>query len=292
MTEPWTIKKVVQWAADDFRTRNFESPRAEAEILLCHALEFERIRIILDGEKPLRPAELQRYRELIVRRRAREPVAYLLGKREFFGREFRVDKRVLVPRPDTETLVDVALRRTEPWSMYARVLDMCTGSGCVVITLARERKTWRFDACDLSTDALEVAKWNALRLGALRNISWIQGDLFASLSPQTHRYELIVANPPYIPEQEWSQLDSDVRDFEPKLALSGGDDGLVIVRKIIEQAPRYLIPGGILALEHMAGQGAAVAELMKATGFEAIEHTRDYGKHDRVVSGQWPVKPT
>jgi release factor glutamine methyltransferase len=292
MSEPWTVGKVVVWATDDFRTRGFDSPRLEAELLLGHVLTLDRIRILIDRDRPLSAAELAAYKALIVRRRSHEPVAYLLGQREFFGRAFRVDRRVLIPRPDTETLVEVALERLRGCSLYARVLDLCTGSGCVAISLAKERLTWRLTATDASPDALTVARDNAHRLGAHGNVAFLEGDLFDALprkvSARPPRFEAIVSNPPYIPDAEVDTLDRDVRDHEPRLALAGGRDGLDLVRRIVDKSPDYLVPGGLLALEIMMGQSDDVAALLSQRGFAQVQVKNDYGGIPRVVSGLWP----
>src|SRR5450755_2202817 len=227
----WTIESLLRWAADDFRSRGIDSPRLDAELLLAKALGTTRIQLVVDARRPLSPDELSRMRELVRRRRSREPVAYILGEREFYGREFRVDKRVLVPRPDTETLVEVALARTRGCSMSMRALDLCTGSGCVAISLARERPTASVVGVDLSADALAVARDNALRLGAY-NVALREGDLFEGLGDA--RFDVVTANPPYIASSEIATLMADVRDFEPRLALDGGADGLALVRRIVE----------------------------------------------------------
>lgn len=292
MTQPaqqvWTIEAVVKWATDDFRSRSIESPRLDAEVLLAHALGTTRMQLILDSKRPLEPAELARFRDLVKRRRVHEPVAYLLGKREFYGREFRVDKRVLVPRPDTETLVEVALARTRGCSMSMRALDLCTGSGCVAISLARERPTSSVAAVDLSSGALAVARENALRLGAY-NVAFREADLFDGLdSSRPCRFDVVTANPPYIATAEIATLMADVREFEPHLALDGGDDGLAIVRRIVEAAPRHLVRGGVLAIEIGAGEAPAVRALFEQTHggcFAEIEIARDYARIERVVSG-------
>ncbi|MCC6647183.1 MAG: peptide chain release factor N(5)-glutamine methyltransferase [Polyangiaceae bacterium] len=286
MSDVWTIARVAAWATDDFRARGLESPRLEAEVLLAHALGLPRIQLFLQLERELDRDELGRYRALITRRRAREPVAYLIGEREFYGRSFRVDARVLIPRPDTETLVQVALARTSQRSLYARALDLCTGSGCVAVTIARERPTWRVTATDLSPDALVVARDNAHRLGA-HGLALLEGDLYAPVGGR--RFELITANPPYIPDIEIDGLDADVRDFEPRLALSGGADGLALCRRVVAGAPLALASGGVLAVEIMAGTSAAVAELFRAAGLEHIAVDRDLAGHDRVVSGVAPL---
>jgi release factor glutamine methyltransferase len=287
----WTVEAVLRWAAGDFHTRQIESSRLDAEVLLAFALGTTRIGLVMEGKKPLAPEELERFRELVKRRRTHEPVAYLRGEREFYGRTFKVDRRVLVPRPDTETLVEVALLRSRRVSMSMRALDLCTGSGCVAVSLARERPTSSVVATDVSDDALAVARDNALRLGAY-NVTFVQGDLFTACaglraSKASSAFDVVVANPPYIPEGEIPGLMKDVRDFEPKLALDGGGDGLDLVRRIVAEAPHYLAPEGILALEVGAGQAPAVAALFEAAGFSAVERAKDYGRIERVVSGVW-----
>jgi release factor glutamine methyltransferase len=285
-SEPWTVRRVLAWAAGDLQKRGSPSPRLDAELLLGRVLGSDRIGLIVNADRPLDKTELGRYRELHQRRRAGEPVAYLLGVREFYGRPFRVDSRVLIPRPDTEILVETALSRTRDRSMYARVLDLCTGSGCVATTLACERPTSRVLGIDISADALCVARENALRLGAVRT-AFLRSDLFSALDPARARYELITANPPYIADAEIASLAVDIRAFEPRQALAGGPDGLDLVRRIVEQAPAFLAPGGLLALEVAAGQAPSVRELFETRGFSALELQRDYGGHERVVSGQW-----
>ncbi len=283
----WTIQSLLKWATDDFRARGIESPRLDAEVLLAFALRSDRMQLVLDATRPLMPDELARFRDLVKRRRAREPVAYLRGEREFYGRVFRVDGRVLVPRPDTETLIDVALARTESVSMCMRGLDLCTGSGCVAITLARQRPTTHLHATDLSAAALAVAQDNALRLGAY-NVSFGLGDLFAGLESRRGTFDLVVANPPYIPTAEVATLPPDIKDFEPRMALDGGPDGLALVRRIVGEAPAFLAPGGVLALEIGAGEAPDVARLLTERGFRDVTSTRDLGRIERVVDGRWP----
>jgi release factor glutamine methyltransferase len=284
----WTIEAVLRWATDDFRARGIDAARLDAELLLSKALETTRLRLVLDAKRPLLPAELERMRELVRRRRAREPIAYILGHREFYGRNFRVDARALVPRPDTETLVDVALERTRATSMSMRALDLCTGSGCVAITLARERPTCFVVATDVSADALPVARENALRLGAY-NVAFREGDLFAPLEVGW-RFDLVVANPPYIPTADLASLDADVRDFEPRLALDGGPDGLGLLRRVVAGAGAWLVPGGVLAVEVGAGEAPAVVGLFEGAGFVEVQARRDYGRIERVVSGVLDVR--
>jgi len=284
--DAWTIRRVLTWATADFKQRGAGSPRLDAELLLCLALGVNRIALIVDSERPLAKEELARYRALHQRRRAGEPIAYLRGEREFYGRVFRVDARVLVPRPDTEVLVEVALARTEHASLACRVLDLCTGSGCVAVTLARERPTNRVWASDLSEGALTVARDNALRLGAV-SLAFFRADLFDGV-PADARFDLITANPPYIRDDELPTLAVDVRGFEPTLALVSGADGLDLMRRLVHEAPAHLAPGGVLAVEMGSDQGDAVEALFTARGFVDVERRRDYGGLDRVVSGVFP----
>lgn len=284
--EPWTIRRVIAWASDDLRKRGASSARLDAELLLGKVLGIDRVGLLIDAERPLARAELAAYRDLHQRRRAGEPVAYLLGVREFYGRPFRVDPRVLIPRPDTEILVEVGLARTRHLALSARVLDLCTGSGCVAVNLACERPTSRVLGIDISDGALAVARENALRLGAV-NAGFLRSDLFAGV-PSGLRFDLITANPPYIPDQDVAALQIDIRGYEPHLALAGGPDGLAFTRRIVAGAPALLAGGGVLAVEVEAGKAGEVAELFAAAGFVDVTRSLDYGGHERVVSGALP----
>ena len=285
--EPWSIKRVLAWATDDFKRRSNKTARLDAELLLGEALGFDRIQLIIQSERPLTESELRRYRELHKRRRVGEPIAYILGRREFFGLPLVVDPRVLIPRPDSEILVETALNGTRDRHLYGRMLDLCTGSGCVAIAFAKERPTWRVSAVDLSPDAARVARENVRRSGVVHNLAVLEGDLFAPL-PADAAFELITGNPPYIPSADIAGLDADVRDFEPRLALDGGTDGLVITRRVVAEAGRYLTPGGLLALEGGFDQAPAVAELLAAHGFTDIRRSKDLAGIERVVSGRKP----
>jgi release factor glutamine methyltransferase len=285
--EVWSVKRVLAWAADDLKKRGNESSRLDVELLLGRVLKLDRIGLILQAERPLAPSELAAFREAFKRRRAGEPVAYLLGEREFYGMALRVDARVLVPRPDTERLVEVALERTQGRSMLGQALDLCTGSGCVAIALARQRPTWSFVASDVSADALTVAKANAHRTGAIRNLRFLQGSLFEPVSDL--KFDLITANPPYIATSELAELPVDVRDFEPKLALDGGADGLDFVRQIAEQARARLTARGLLAMEIGSDQGAQALQILEQHGYVERQLARDLGGRDRVVSGRAPA---
>jgi release factor glutamine methyltransferase len=284
-SDVWTVRRVLDFAIADFRSRGIDSPRLDAELLLAHVLGVTRVQLIVDALRPLSPDELQAYREAIVRRRRREPVAYILGEREFYGLSFRVDARVLVPRPDTETLVDVALERTRTESLSGRALDLCTGSGCVAIAFWKQRPTWRVTATDVSPDAVAVARLNVERLGAAFGVHVVEGDLDAPIAAD-ERFDLIVSNPPYVADPELTTLQPEIREHEPRVALSGGKDGLDSYRRIAPLAARRLAPGGVVALEVGAGQAGDVARLLAEHGIGGIEPKRDLGGIERVVSGR------
>jgi len=283
--DPWTIGKVVAWATEDFRRRAIPSPRLDAEVLLAHLLRVDRVRLLVDADRPLAPSELARYKEMIQRRRRAEPVAYIVGTREFYGLPFKVDPRVLVPRPDTETLVDVALDRTGEAHLYGEALDLCTGSGCVALAFARKRPTWRVTGADVSGDAIALARENAERLGAGPGVHFVVSDLDLALPGDAH-FDLVTANPPYIPTGELTELIADVRDHEPHLALDGGPDGLGVERRVVSVAWERLRPRGILAVEVGHDQAGRVADLLSSAGFADVERRRDYGGIERVVSGR------
>ncbi len=280
---PWTVARVLSWAATDLENRGSASPRLDAELMLAQVLDCARVKLIIDAKRPLDKAELAAYRTLHKRRRVGEPIAYLRGEKEFYSRRFVVDARVLVPRPDTEILVETVLRRSRHLSLCARVLDLCTGSGCVAITLKKERPTTTVYASDVSGDALLVARDNCLRLGAW--VALLHTDLFEGLESLAGKLDVIAANPPYISEADMAQLPRDVRAFEPNMALQSGPDGLTMTRKIIADAPQLLAKNGLLALEIEAKKGAVVAALFSAAGFSKVEIDRDYAGHERVVSG-------
>jgi release factor glutamine methyltransferase len=285
----WTIARVLAWAAEDLGRRGLtDSPRLDSELLLGHALNADRVKLIVDSQRPLEPEELGRFKQLLLRRRKAEPIAYILGRREFYGLDFTVDPNVLIPRPSTETLVEVALRRTAPRHMFGRALDVCTGSGCVAICFARERPTWQVVGSDVSEGALGVARRNAQRLGAIWNVSFRHSDLLAAFDEQ--RFELITANPPYIPDAELATLAPDIQKFEPRGALAGGADGLVLLRRLIDAASKHLTPGGVLALEVGAGQAPDIERALARAGYIELQRERDYEGHERIVSGRAPAK--
>lgn len=285
----WSIRTVLEWAAKDFGQRGFDSPRLDAELLLGHVLGLDRIRLIVDAARPLNSDELGAYRALIQRRRRAEPIAYILGRREFYGLSFSVDRRVLVPRPDTETLVEVALERTRRSGLFGTALDLCSGSGCVAISFHKYRPTWHVTAVDKDPNAVDVARENALRLGTIWSTRFLAGDLDAPLRPD-EKFDLVTANPPYIPTAEIDTLEPDIRDHEPRLALDGGHDGFSVIERIVELAIVRLASSGIVAIEVGHDQAARLSTLFQQRGYTEIATHKDYGGHDRVVSARPPPR--
>ncbi len=286
--EIWTLQQLLTWCTDDFRKRGIPSPRLDAELLVGHALGIDRVRIYLDFERPLTPEERASIRALVERRRRREPVAYIIGERAFFGRMFTVGPGVLVPRPDSETLVERALELL-PKEEAQQVLDVGTGSGCLGITLAAERPLAQVTLVDISEDALRVAQQNAERLGVSERVSTLHSDLFAAVTAPAGGFDLIVSNPPYIPTGDLAGLMPDVIQHEPRLALDGGRDGLDCVRALVTGARQQLRAGGALLIEIGIGQADACVALLTAAGFtDACAH-KDLGRIPRVVEGRKPA---
>jgi release factor glutamine methyltransferase len=281
LAETWTPLKVLAWTAAKFGERKIASARLDAEVLLAHALGTTRVGLYTAFDKPLQDAELGAYRELVRRRLAGEPVAYLVGQQEFWSLPLKVDARVLIPRRDTETLVETALRRA-PAAL--RIADVATGSGAVALALAKERPDAAVVATDASEDALAVARANAAALAL--PVRFVAGDLLAPLAGET--FDLIVANPPYVPSGAIAGLAAEVRR-EPRAALDGGPDGLALIRPLVAAAPAALAPGGVLAIEHGFDQGEAVRSLFAAAGLADVDTARDLGGNERVTSGRNPL---
>jgi len=270
----------VDRAAALLSARGIESARLEAEVLLADALGTDRARVFLERSRVLAAALRERFAELVRRRADREPFQHLRGVQEFYSREFRVDSRVLIPRADTETLVERAIEalgaREAP-----RIVDVGTGSGVIAITLALELPRARAVAIDFCAAALEVARENARNLGALHRVEFRCGDLLEPVRDE--RFDLVVSNPPYVRSGDIAGLAVEVRDYEPRLALDGGPDGLVFYRRLAGAAPRVLSPAGSLLVEIGFGQAAAVVEIFAAAGFPRVEVFRDLAGVERVV---------
>ncbi len=283
MSETWTVRSLLLWAREWLQKRGIESPRLDAELLLANVLGCDRIRLYIDADKPLSADELARFKPLIQRRGAREPVAYILGTKEFYGRPFEVRKGVFIPRPETELLVRFVLDHL-PRDAKVRALDLCAGSGAVGVTIAAERPFAEVDLVELSPDAAAIAERNAQRHAPGRTRVF-RGDLFAAL-PERSRYDAIAANPPYVPAVHGRTLAPDILDHEPHLALFGGDDGLTVIRGIAAGIRDWLAPGGVLVMEIDPAQAEAVVRLLSDGGLTGLRVERDLSGLDRHVIGR------
>ena len=282
-----SVREAVLWGARVLEQHGCDSPRLDAELLLAHALGLSRARLMAQFDRALSPAELARYRQLIERRRAHEPVAYIVGHQEFYGLDFYVDRRVLIPRPETELLVEKAIELAgrvgdRGYGLYPLTLaDVGTGSGAIAVSLAVHLPQATIYALDSSAEALEVAARNVRHHGVEGRVHLLRGDL---LSPLPEPVDIVVANLPYVGETELAELPPEIRCYEPLSALDGGPDGLRHIRRLLAQAREYFRPHGAVLLEIGATQGEAVAELARRHFPTAeIEIARDYGGLDRVV---------
>lgn len=281
MTEVWTARRLLTWMTQDFKAQDLGTPRLDAELLIAHVLGVDRVRLYMDLERPLSSPELSAIKALVMRRRQREPVAYLIGYREFYRRELKVTPAVLIPRPDTETLVERACALL-PEDQPRRVLDLCTGSGAIAVTIAAERPLASVVATDLSEAALAIAAENAHKHGVHARVELRQGDLFAALADEAG-FDLVVANPPYIGDDELPQLAAELQ-HEPRLALTSGPEGLDVLTRLCAEVDRYLTPVGAVLFEIGAGQAEQVTQLMAANPrLTSVTTHRDLGGIERVV---------
>ena len=283
----WTIQRLLAWTTDFFRERGIESPRLDAEVLLSALLGRDRMYLYVHFDEPLEPEELVRFRGYVKERAAHMPLAYVLGRREFMGLDFRVTRDTLIPRPDTEILVQCAVdflrARMAVGTTACTIADIGTGTGAIALSTLHYTEGTHADAVDISPAAAAVARENAETLGLTKRIAVHVGDLLAPLAGR--RYDMILSNPPYIPTADIAGLMPDVR-YEPHLALDGGTDGLNIYRRLMAEAPMMLKDGGAVAVEVGIDEAAAVAAL-------AIEHPRivrtetlkDLAGIERVVVG-------
>jgi len=283
MSETWTVRSILAWAREWLGKKGVENPRLDAELLLASALGCDRVRLYIDVDKPLSAAELARFKPLIQRRGTREPVAYILGTKEFYGRPYEVGPGVFIPRPETELLVRLVLEHL-PADAPLQVLDLCAGSGAVGISLAAERPQGQVDLVELSPETAAVASRNAERHAPGR-VRVFTGDLFAAL-PAKVRYHAIAANPPYVPKVDGRTLPPDVVDHEPHLALFAGPDGLSVIRDLVAGLRDWLLPGGLFVTEIDPSQGAAVASMLSAAGLSQVRVERDLSGLPRHVLGK------
>ncbi len=286
----WTILDLLRWTQEHFTARGIETARLDAECLLAHALSVERLRLYLDFDKPVNESERAVFREL-VRRRAgdRVPVAQLLGEREFWSLTLRVNRHVLSPRPETETLVEAALAHFPDPEAPIRILEIGTGSGAVALALARERPRAVTTATDISQEALKIAQHNAEALGMADRIRFRAGDLFApaleEMGEAGPAYDLVVSNPPYVGESERAGLAPELA-HEPEIALFAGEDGLAVLRRLAHGVAAVLAPQGVVAFELAPAQAPVVAGWLREVGLEDVAIHRDLARRPRVVSGR------
>jgi len=280
----WTILGVLDATRGWFTQRGIESARLDAEILIAHALGIPRVMLYARFDQPLSDEERAKIRALVSRRGKNEPIAYITGEREFWSLPLSVDARVLVPRPDTEVLVEVALEHMR--SLTApRILDVGTGSGAIALALAHDLPAAIVLGVDISEGALEVARSNAAR-NAL-SVTFSAGDLLRGLSGP---FDLVVANLPYVRAADIASLAPDVRAFEPHLALDGGVDGLDLVRRLVDEAATVLAPDGVIALEAGFDQLDEVAGILSARNYRGVAVRNDYGGNPRVASATAPLR--
>ncbi len=281
----WTIRALLNWTTEYFAAKGFETPRTDAQLLLGHVLGYTKTELAVNFDEQPSEASRARFKELIQRRVAGWPVAYLTGSRGFYLLDFEVNPSVLIPRPDTETLVAEALTilKSRP---AARVLDLGCGSGCIAISIAHQRNDARVVAVDISPDALSVAKRNAEKHRVADRVTFLHGDLFSPLAADD-RFDLIVSNPPYVAHDEFATLQAEVRDYEPRIALDGGPDGLDFYRRIAARVTEFLKEGGRLLLEIGSSQEQSVRAILSGQpGLEVGPTVKDLGRLPRVVTAR------
>lgn len=280
-----TFFELWKWGEKRLADSGIREADLDAKYLLLEAFEMDLAHFLLREQEqvPSTDGRTREYSDAVLARASRVPLQYLTGKQDFMGLTFQVDERVLIPRQDTETLAELVLRENPEKNI--RLLDLCTGSGCLAVSLAVLGGYEEVDAGDISPDALEVAEENGRRLGG--NVHFVESDLFSALDPGK-AYDVIVSNPPYIPTEVIEGLEPEVRDYEPRMALDGSGDGLAFYRRLAAESPSHLKPGGRLYLEIGWDQGESVEALLRENGFEDIEVVRDDAGNCRVVRGRRP----
>ena len=287
--QAWTIQKLLNWITEYLTERSIDSPRLSAELLLSGVLETKRIELYTQFDKPVAKQELDRLHDLVKRAGQNEPVAYLIGKTEFYSLELNITADCMIPRPETELLVQRAIEflRTRPGTVL--VCDLCTGSGCIAVAIARNFPDARIIATDICDAALNVAAGNVEKHQLKDRIKLLHGDLFDPIISglDVGKFDLIVCNPPYVSAAEYEKLDKNVKDYEPKIALYAGQDGLDIYRRLIEKVDEFLKPDAAFMLEIGFAQGRAVRELLEQTGaFAEIKIEKDPHNNDRIATAR------
>lgn len=302
-TQTWTTRGLLAWMNESFSKHDLDSPRRMAEMLLAHVIGVDRLKLYMDPDRPASPIERTQLRDLVKRALDHEPIQYLVGEESFFGMHFRVDPRVLIPRPSTQTIVEEVLQhaRNNPDANALResdagtgilIADVCTGSGCIAAALAKHLPGARVIASDLSKDALACARENIEHHKLTDRVELLQGDLLDPIenhpiAGNDRSLSYLVSNPPYIPDHEWDSVEPNVKDHEPTTALRAGEDGLEFVRPLIERAPRLLKPSGLLLIEIATCTAQEVLGLARAHKSLASERiVKDSDGLDRVLIAQ------
>ena len=280
--EIWTIGKILKWTEEYFTKAGIDTPRLDGEVLLCHVLQKERIHLYVHFDQPLTKEELARYKACIKERVQHKPVAYIVGHKDFMGLDFKVNESTLIPRPDTEILVEAVISRLKTGQgSLGTIADIGTGSGAICLSLLNYLPELRAVTVDISSQALGVARENADNLGLSDRVEFYQGDLLEPIAGR--QFTAIVSNPPYIPQGDIGSLEPDVKDFEPISALAAGGDGLDYYRRLVAEAGNLLVEDGFLALEAGINQAGAIKELGLAHGWGQCEIVKDLAGIDRVV---------
>jgi release factor glutamine methyltransferase len=282
----WTIQKLLNWIAEYLKNKGVDSPRLSAELLLSYVLGLRRIELYTQFDKVVTEEQLGRLHDLVERAGKSEPIAYLAGKTEFYSLELEVTADCMIPRPETELLVERAIEFLRARGGEQFVCDLCTGSGCIATAIAKNFSDCRIIATDICEAALGVAAKNIERYGLTNRVKLLCGDLFDPIVPEldVDKFDLIVCNPPYVSSAEFEKLSKNVKDYEPKMALFAGDDGLDIYRRIIAEAGQFLKPDAALMLEIGYKQGQAVRQLLEQTGcFGGITIEKDHCGNDRIA---------
>ncbi len=287
--ETWTIQKLLAWVTEYLTAKGIEAPRLSAELLLSHVLGLKRIELYTQFDKAVASEHRDLLRDLVKRAGQNEPVAYLTGKTEFYSLEMEITRDCMIPRPETELLVQRAVEFLRTRDGLQFVCDLCTGSGCIAVAIAKNFSAARVVATDISDAALAVASRNVEKHQLAERITLLCGDLFEPLLRplDVAKFDLIVCNPPYVSTAEYDNLDKNVKDYEPRLALHAGVDGLDVYRRIVEKIDQFLKPGAGLMLEIGYAQGPAVRGLLEQTGaFADIKVEKDYHDNDRIVTAK------
>ncbi len=279
----WTVGGVIKWSTDYLRARQVLRPRLDAELLLAKSLGLDRLQLYLRFDQPLSALELAAFKSLLKRRVEGEPAAYILGRKAFWSFELKIAPGVLIPRPETETLVEAALERLPQNEAHA-VADLGTGGGPVALAVVLERPLVRLTATDICDEALTLARENAASLGLQERIEFRGGDLFEPIKGRC--FDMILMNPPYVSQDEYEALPQEIRVHEPAEALLAGADGLMVIRRLVAGAPAHLTEKGWLLFEIGAGQGEAAGELLKAAGFKETSVFKDLAGRDRVAAAR------